>query len=147
MRVLAGEAWSFQRYVENHVLTHCATLRTLIRFLVMLTACLDEGSYETACAPMVYCFTVAKSARKDPTYSLEWMWPILGVPDPKAKLGMRLSPIERARIMTFHREAAAFEETREKLSGTTLAPSPNPIVRMRQVQVSEQPSKVLSKPS
>ena len=28
MLVLTGEAWSFQRYVENHVLSHCAIFRT-----------------------------------------------------------------------------------------------------------------------
>ena len=54
------------------------------------------------------------------------MWTIRGVPDPEAKQGMRLSPIERAGIMTFHCEAAAFEEAKEKLSGAALSTSPNP---------------------
>ena len=70
------EAWSFQRSVENHVLANCATFRTLRRFLVMLTACWDEGRLhgcERAYVLMIHCFTVAESAAKDPTHSLEWM--------------------------------------------------------------------------
>ena len=39
---------------------------------------------------------------------------------------MRLSQIERAGIMTFHRKAAAFEKAKEKLSGGALSRSPNP---------------------
>ena len=61
-------------------------------------ACLDEGrlhGYEGACALMFHCFTVAESTPKDPSHSWEWMWPILGVLDPEAKPGMRLSPIYR----------------------------------------------------
>ena len=48
------------------------------------------------------------------------MWPILGVPDPEAKPGMRLSPIEHAGIMTFHLEAPAFEEAKENCLGRLL---------------------------
>ena len=78
--IIQGEAWSFQRYVEIHV------------------------------------------------------------------LGMRLS-IERAGILTFHHEGAAFEEVKEKLSWTTPARHQALQIRMRQVPVSEPPSKMRSKPS
>ena len=38
---------------------------------------------------------------------------------------MRHSTVERARIMTSHREAVAFEEAKEKLSGAAPSTSPN----------------------
>ena len=125
MRVLAGEAWSFQRYVENHVLAHCATFRTLRRFLVMLTACLDEGrlhGHERAHALLVPL--LHEPAAQDPAHSLEWMWPYFGCTGPGGETGDATST-DRARGDHDHREAAAFEEAKEKLSGAAPSTSPN----------------------
>ena len=69
------------------------------RGLVIPTVCAhsvpgrrEAPIYERACAFLIHCFTVAEPAAKDPAHSLEWMWPVLGVPDPEAKPDHDLSP-------------------------------------------------------
>ena len=122
MRVLAGEAWSFQRYVENHFFdalrdvlhpssisgyAHGASGRReapRLRESLRLDDPLFHGSRVSGKRPPLTSWN-------------EWMWPILGVPDLEAKPGMRLSLIECGG----NRAADAFEEAR-----TTPAPSPNP---------------------
>ena len=72
------------------------------------------------------CLTIAESAAKDPSHSPEWMWPILGALDPEAKPGMRLSPIERARVMPFQCEAACLRKGKREIASNPTDPNGSP---------------------
>ena len=79
------------------LLAHCATFYSLRRFLVMLTACLDERSQ----CPADPLLQGGRISGEGPLSLLE-----MDVADSEAKPGVRLAAIKRAGIMTVHREAA-----------------------------------------
>ena len=79
------------------------------------------GSAERAIPMTSHLYLVLEPAAVDP---LGWVWPLLGVRDLKGRHNMHLSPLEQSGLVSFHKETAAYEEAKRRLTSAASSATP-----------------------
>jgi len=122
--VLGDEAWSWRRHAETELLPACGGFTTLKRMVAMTAMALDEGRAcgpEAQTAALVHIYKVLDATARDPAHEMQWPWPLLGVSDPGGRRRAGWAPGEAAALVAFHRDEAALEDSKKKLSAAPAA--------------------------
>ena len=120
MGVLPGEPWNWRRHAEQELLPLCGNFTTLKRMIALVAACLDEGRTfgpEQQQALLQHTYKVLEATARDPAHEMHWSWPLLGISDPAGRKRSNFAPGEAAALVAYHRDEAALEESKKKLSG------------------------------
>jgi hypothetical protein len=107
MGVLPGEAWSYGKHAEGHVLPRAAGHHGLRKFVAILAHALDLERTRTPEHTMAFlhqAYKAASAAACHPQKQWEYGWPLLGLKDPDGPALPSFTAAEHASLASFHRE-------------------------------------------
>ena len=117
--VLGTESWNWRRHTEQELLPLCGNFTTLKRMLAVLGAALDEGrtyGLPQQQAFLAHAYKVMEATARDPNHEMQWSWPLLGITDPAGRKRPNWAPGEAAALVAFHRDEAALEDSKKRLT-------------------------------
>ena len=120
--VLGTESWNWRRHTEQELLPLCGNFTTLKRMLAILSAALDEGrtyGLPQQQAFLQHAYKVMEATARDPHHEMQWSWPLLGITDPAGRKRPNWAPGEAAALVAYHRDEAALEDSKKKLTSAS----------------------------
>ena len=108
LKVLPGEAWSYSKHAEAHLLPSAVGFHGLRKTVVILAHALDlhrtEGG-DASQAFLAQSYKAAQAACLHPQKQWSFGWPLLGLPDPDGPARPSFTPAENSALTAFHRDA------------------------------------------